>query len=66
MGQELRFLSTVQDIPGKKSGLLCPNEIPTKLWEIVTMDFLTDLPESEGYDTILVVVDCFSKMICLI
>ena len=52
--------------PGKKSGLLHPNEIPTKPWEIVTMDFLTDLPESEGYDAILVVVDRFSKMIRLI
>jgi hypothetical protein len=30
------------------------------------MDLLTDLPESEGFDTILVVVDRFSKMIRLI
>jgi len=26
------------------------------------MDFITDLPKSEGYDAILVVVDCLTKM----
>jgi len=52
--------------PAKKQGQLKPNEIPTKPWEIVSMDLLTDLPESEGYDTVLVVVDRFSKMIRLI
>ena len=31
---------------GKKSGLLRPNKIPTKPWEIVTMDFLTDLRDT--------------------
>jgi hypothetical protein len=25
------------------------------------MDFIEKLPKSEGYDTIMVVVDCFSK-----
>jgi hypothetical protein len=52
--------------PAKKSGLLQPNNIPTKLWEIITMDLLMDLPKSEGYNSILVVVDHFSKMTCLI
>ena len=52
--------------PQKKAGKLKPNEIPTRPWEIVSMDLLTDLPESEGYDAILVVVDRFSKMIRLI
>ena len=26
------------------------------------MDFITDLPISDGYDTILVVIDCLTKM----
>jgi hypothetical protein len=52
-----------KNFPGKKPGKLRPNEIPTKPWEIVSMDLLTDLPESGGYDAILVVVDRFSKMI---
>ena len=55
-----------KNFPQKKPGQLHPNEIPTRPWEIVTMDLLTDLPESEGYDAILVVVDRFSKMIRLI
>ena len=40
---------------------LKPNEVPTDIWEIITMDFITDLPVSKGYDSLLVVVDCLSK-----
>src|SRR5437588_7989111 len=43
-------------------GLLQPLEIPTKPWESISMDFVTDLPESEGYDAIWVVVDRLTKM----
>lgn len=28
----------------------------------ITMDFMTDLPPCKGYDAIMVVVDCFTKM----
>jgi len=55
-----------KNFPGKKPGPLQPNEIPTKPWDIVTMDLLTDLPESDGYDAILVVVCRFSKMVRLV
>src|SRR5690349_8364126 len=39
-------------------------EAPTRPWEGVTMDFVTDLPESttSAYTSILVVVDRFTKM----
>ena len=40
---------------------LKPNKIPTDMWEIITMDFITDLPTSKGYDSLLVVVDRLSK-----
>ena len=30
-------------------------------WVDVSMDFITDLPLSNGYDSILTIVDCFSK-----
>ena len=44
---------------------LKPNEIPEGPWETITMDFITDLPKSAGYDSILTVVDRHSKAIIL-
>jgi hypothetical protein len=44
---------------------LKPNEIPEGPWEMITMDFITDLPTLKGYDSILTVVDCHSKAIIL-
>jgi Integrase zinc binding domain/Integrase core domain len=40
---------------------LKPNEVPTNMWEIITIDFITDLPASKGYNLLLVVVDHLSK-----
>src|SRR6202158_3836631 len=40
---------------------LQPNQIPTDVWGIITMDFITDLPTSQGYDSLFVVVDRLSK-----
>ena len=44
---------------------LKPNEIPKGPWETITMDFITDLPTSKGFDSILTVVDQHSKAIIL-
>ena len=43
-------------------GLLKPLPIPSRCWQSVSMDFITDLPVSAGHDSILVVVDHLSKM----
>jgi len=43
-------------------GLLQSNKAPDRPWKSIAMDFITDLPKSEGYDTILVVIDWLTKM----
>ena len=40
---------------------LRPNQIPTDVWGVITMDFITDLPQSKGFDSLFVVVDRLSK-----
>ena len=38
-------------------------EIPKDIWEIITVDLITGLPESQGYNAIIVVVDRLSKLV---
>uniref|UniRef100_A0A3B1ID85 Gypsy retrotransposon integrase-like protein 1 n=1 Tax=Astyanax mexicanus TaxID=7994 RepID=A0A3B1ID85_ASTMX len=48
------------------AGLLVPLEIPKRPWSHLGVDFITDLPPSNGYTTILVIIDRFSKACRLI
>src|ERR1700723_1070035 len=43
-----------------------PHAIPSKPWEHISIDLIGPLPESQGYNAVLVIVDRFSKMIILI
>jgi len=43
-------------------GLMKPNEAPDRPWKSICMDFITDLPKSEGDDAILIVIDGLTKM----
>ena len=46
----------------RPAGKLKPNQVPEKLWQHISVDFITKLPVSKGHDSILVVYDRFSKM----
>jgi len=41
---------------------LMPNSIPSKVWTYISADFITKLLLVQGYDSILVIVDWFTKM----
>ncbi|KAI2665770.1 Transposon Tf2-9 polyprotein [Labeo rohita] len=43
------------------AGLLQPLPVPKRPWSHIAVDFVTDLPPSQGHTTILSVVDRFSK-----
>ncbi|EGO21768.1 hypothetical protein SERLADRAFT_351031, partial [Serpula lacrymans var. lacrymans S7.9] len=40
--------------------------IPAGPWQDILVDFTTDLPKSNGYNLVIVVVDCFSKEVVFI
>ncbi|MBW0557375.1 hypothetical protein O181_097090 [Austropuccinia psidii MF-1] len=55
-----------KNIHHKMFGLLKPLPIPNGPWICLSIDFITQLPLSNSFDSILVVVDRFSKMVVFI
>ena len=47
----------------KKHTSLNPNKILSALWEIILVDFIEELPISQGFNIICVIINCFSKQI---
>jgi hypothetical protein len=45
---------------------LYPTEIATEPWEIISMDIIGPLPESKGYNAILVIMEYLTKMKILV
>ena len=61
--------NTCQRLKGSNmvpAGLLHPLETPSKPWEHISANFITDLPPSHSVDTILTVIDRFSNEVELI
>ena len=52
--------------PEMPAGKLMPNPIPTGPWIDISVDFITGLPEAQGYDAIFVVCDRFTKQVHII
>jgi len=52
--------------PEMPAGKLMPNPIPNVPWMDISVDFITGLPEAQGYDTILVICDRFTKQVHII
>jgi len=44
------------------AGKLKPNQVSERLWQHISVDFITKLPMSKGHDSILVICDRFLKM----
>ncbi|MBW0491749.1 hypothetical protein O181_031464 [Austropuccinia psidii MF-1] len=55
-----------KNIHHKKFGFLKPLPIPNGPWVCLSMDFITQLPLSNSFDSIVVIVDRFSKIMVFI
>src|SRR3979490_3050565 len=47
--------------PASPIGKLLTNRIPDRRWQVITVNLITELPISQGYNALLVTVDCLSK-----
>ena len=63
--EALSEMPAVKSLESKDKWLLIPLPTPSGPWLDVTMDF-TEMPESLGYNYILVVVDWFSKEVVFV
>ena len=59
--QGCRTCQTVKPDRQAKNAPLHPNEIPERPWQTVSMDMMGPLPDSKGFNMILVIVDCLTK-----
>jgi hypothetical protein len=53
----------VKHCSGLPTGKLNPLEVPTERWEVVGLDFITDLPLCKGKNAILMVINHLSKQL---
>jgi hypothetical protein len=53
----------VKPVRERPVGQLKPTEIPAEPWEIISVDFIVELPESAGCNCIMNIVDRHSKLL---
>src|SRR5258708_7288551 len=49
--------------PMQRVGKLIPNKVPDRRWQVISVDMIGELPDSKGYNAVLMVVDRLSKQI---
>eukprot|EP00873_Tetraselmis_striata_P026691 jgi/Tetstr1/446955/TSEL_034413.t1 len=47
----------------KPYGLLQPHDVPSRPFEVISLDLITDLPECQGYDSLVIFVCLLSKRV---
>jgi len=52
----------IKQIHHAQFGLLKPLELPHRPWDMISMDFITALPTSNGKHALWVIIDCLTKM----
>ena len=55
-----------ETFPAAPMGKLLPNRVPNWKWQVISVDLIVELPTSQGYDALLVVVDRLSKQVYVI
>ena len=73
MSQNIRRFVRNCDVCGRttiwrdrKKGLLKPLPIPDRVWQEISVDYMVDMPESDGCEALLVITDRLSKGTVLI
>ena len=51
----------MKNCPQQPFGPLVSNKVPNRPWEIISIDLIMQLPESNSYNTICVIVDRLTK-----
>ena len=51
----------IKNCPQQPFGPLVPNKVPNRPWEIISTNLITQLPESNGYNAIYVIVNRLTK-----